>query len=760
MTSSSAKFNSTDPGDGITVATTRSITGSLTLSSTTLTSSQLVATDAGQAVSGAGIPAGTTITSVTPGTSATLSNAATANETNESVTVTGTLVTTIASVSSGTQVQLSASWPYAPSSTLSVTINGQKKIESALAHFNQADVGGIVSNNGSFTGIPGPVSVSSVTNLGTPTTVTTGTTSTSRSVTDGAITFGSTTLTSATANFNAATDNGATVSGNGIPSGTTITVTSSTTATMSNAATLTLTGDSVTITEPIGNFAHSGVAVGDAVVGAGVQVNTVVTAINSGPSPTVGTQLTLSKPVTTATQRTITDGSLTSGSNTLSSASANFTSGDIGASVTGAGIPAATVISSVTNATTAVLSANATLNESGDSITITNTVALSFLTAITSVTGNVATLSNQPTQTTTSGTVQIGGTNNLISTATFTAGEVGQLITGVGAYAAQTFSDGVTVAGSNQLTSATANFTSADVGDIVTDSTLGTDIPSGTVISSVTNATTVVLSKNATATVNAQSITLSVPNQGIPANDTVAYFYGANEIGLSAQPTVTQVAGTGWSIAGNVLTSTSAEFRPADIGALITNATYLNSGTYITGYISETEVTISQTAISDFSGQAVTINLEGDLGVLGTCAALMQTPGPACDAVIGAFYGSDGNTIGDGSVVNENLFDSNGLGGVTTIGPNAPSGGWSNYPAPAAGEPVNESLFGVAIGNIFNLNEWKTNGALGEAGDFTGPPGSAGVAIQNIWENNTGNDGNTCNPSATVPDVNTSTANC
>jgi hypothetical protein len=70
--------------------------------------------------------------------------------------------------------------------------------------------------------------------------------------------------------------------------------------------------------------------------------------------------------------RTVTDGATTSGSTTITSATAAFNSGtDAGRIITGAGIPAGTTVASVTNSTTAVLSAAATATATGVSLTIT-----------------------------------------------------------------------------------------------------------------------------------------------------------------------------------------------------------------------------------------------------------------------------------------------------------------------------------------------------------------------------------------------------
>jgi len=72
------------------------------------------------------------------------------------------------------------------------------------------------------------------------------------------------------------------------------------------------------------------------------------------------------------TNRSVTDGATTAASTTVTSATAAFTSADVGLVITGAGIPANTVISSVTNTTTAVLSVAATATAAAVTLTITN----------------------------------------------------------------------------------------------------------------------------------------------------------------------------------------------------------------------------------------------------------------------------------------------------------------------------------------------------------------------------------------------------
>lgn len=75
-----------------------------------------------------------------------------------------------------------------------------------------------------------------------------------------------------------------------------------------------------------------------------------------------------------AAARTVSDG-VTASSTTVTSATAAFISADVGAAITGTGIPGSTTIASVTNATTVVLSAAATATATGVSLTITRTTA-------------------------------------------------------------------------------------------------------------------------------------------------------------------------------------------------------------------------------------------------------------------------------------------------------------------------------------------------------------------------------------------------
>ena len=69
--------------------------------------------------------------------------------------------------------------------------------------------------------------------------------------------------------------------------------------------------------------------------------------------------------------RTVTDAGTTNTDATLTSAAADFTADDVGAGISGAGIPASTTILSVTNESTVEMSANATATATGVTVIIT-----------------------------------------------------------------------------------------------------------------------------------------------------------------------------------------------------------------------------------------------------------------------------------------------------------------------------------------------------------------------------------------------------
>lgn len=77
--------------------------------------------------------------------------------------------------------------------------------------------------------------------------------------------------------------------------------------------------------------------------------------------------------------RSVSDGVTTASSTTITSATANFASTDVGVGISGGSIPAGATIASVTNTTTAVLSAAATTSATAVSITIGGTASSSVV---------------------------------------------------------------------------------------------------------------------------------------------------------------------------------------------------------------------------------------------------------------------------------------------------------------------------------------------------------------------------------------------
>lgn len=94
--------------------------------------------------------------------------------------------------------------------------------------------------------------------------------------------------------------------------------------------------------------------------------------------------------------RTVTDGATTSGVATITSATAAFTNADVGATVTATGIPALTTIVSITSATVAALSANATATGTTLSTTIARPLPAGMSTGDT-IGSYAQPLSTQPT---------------------------------------------------------------------------------------------------------------------------------------------------------------------------------------------------------------------------------------------------------------------------------------------------------------------------------------------------------------------------
>lgn len=115
-------------------------------------------------------------------------------------------------------------------------------------------------------------------------------------------------------------------------------------------------------------------------------------------------------PVTLGTSsQSFTDG-VENSSTTFTSATANFVAGDVGKTITGDNIPAATTIASRTNSTTIILSAAATATGSGNNFTILNRLEVGGTGTVTNValTNNVTALfTSSVTNPTTSPTITL-----------------------------------------------------------------------------------------------------------------------------------------------------------------------------------------------------------------------------------------------------------------------------------------------------------------------------------------------------------------
>jgi hypothetical protein len=166
------------------------------------------------------------------------------------------------------------------------------------------------------------------------------------------------------------------------------------------------------------------------------------------------------------------DGVTTATSTTITSATANFdTTNDVGATVVGPGLPAGTRITSVTNATTAVLNNPATTtSEAARTVTDGNTTSGS--TTVTSATAAFASPADVNQNIAGAG-IPAGST--IVSVTNATTAVISQAAT---ATSPRSVNDGVTTLNSTTISSATANFSAGDAGMSIA----GAGIPTGTTI--------------------------------------------------------------------------------------------------------------------------------------------------------------------------------------------------------------------------------------------------------------------------------------
>jgi hypothetical protein len=259
----------------VTAADGHATSGSASISSAT--GKFVAAVDLNHSITGAGIPAGAFIKSVTSATAAVLSAPATA-----------TVTTAVFKIENSSSRQVIDGKTTTSSGTLT----------SATANFQPGDVGKIVSGQGVKPGtvITARASTTSVTvsPVADATSPAAGVTlnfetplesSTARRITDGHTTSGTTTVTSATALFSA-TDKGISITGPGIPANADITaVASATSVTISAAATATSTAavlliGTQTVTAPVN---------GEAIMQIGAELQLSPTLVASSDSCTENT---------------------------------------------------------------------------------------------------------------------------------------------------------------------------------------------------------------------------------------------------------------------------------------------------------------------------------------------------------------------------------------------------------------------------------------------------------------------------------------
>lgn len=137
--------------------------------------------------------------------------------------------------------------------------------------------------------------------------------------------------------------------------------------------------NSATLTSATAAF--TSVDVGNPITGTNIPSGTTVVGVNSATSITMSKNATASGSslwfsIYGDGNRTVMDVTTTNASATLSSNTAYFTTADVGRPVVGATIPAGTTIQSITNATTATMSAAATGDYANMTLTIGGTVVV------------------------------------------------------------------------------------------------------------------------------------------------------------------------------------------------------------------------------------------------------------------------------------------------------------------------------------------------------------------------------------------------
>jgi hypothetical protein len=279
--------------------------------------------------------------------------------------------------------------------------------------------------------------------------------------------------------------------------------------------------------------------------------------------------------------------------------------------LTNSGLPAGVFIKTFTDATHAVLSANATGTFTARKWTLENTTSRTVTDGKTTSGSGTVTSASANFQLADVGRT-ITGTNMAhgakitarasttsitvapVATATTTTGTFTQLSVGPAANqtTARTVHDGNTTATQTTLTSASASFQSWDKDLPIT----GPGIPAGDYIKTVTNATTVVLNAAATATSTTAALVIGQPSATAPTNGDTALNLGAE---LDLNPTL--VAG-----------SDACSLNTPE-GFDITGG-WLNPGSFVTGLAdSSTDVSLNKPVIGELAVPTAVVTFNGYL---------------------------------------------------------------------------------------------------------------------------------------------------
>jgi len=292
--------------------------------------------------------------------------------------------------------------------------------------------------------------------------------------------------------------------------------------------------------------------------------------------------------------RTITDGTTTSGSTSIGSSGSNFLPGDVGAPISGTGIPSGDVIQSVAGDNSSVVVAS-----SGNTRTVTDGVTHKTVTQVNTTSGSTSISINGGSSTFSAAdvgaklSIPTSGGNGIADGTTITAFVDATHVT-ISAPATQTNNGTIVPAnaitlnlngGSKAVSSATASFVQGDVGKVISGGSLAA---AATITGVSGDGTTAYLSAAATIA-NATGQTWVIDDPKATATGSSLKF----SIGTSATTN-----------GSTTLTTTNASFTSFDVGATVTGGG-IPAGTTLTA-VSGNTATLSQAA---GSGSTTTVTV-------------------------------------------------------------------------------------------------------------------------------------------------------